>query len=214
MNTTAQGNVNRGCQAVGGGSPPTPPSNVTPCAIALDQVTSLVGDSCSVSAPGVWSDPAALLTYQWYRNADPISGATGTTYVFTQQDADQAIYPLETATNGAGSDSALSSNNIMPAALSVPVESVPAVIDIAADEIVITTNPVWIYTNPPTIPGTNYQWQEGTTTLGPWSDLGVLTASLPVAGLQAGYYYRVLITATNATGDSLPSASNAYQYNV
>lgn len=212
MNTTAQGNVNRGCQAVGGGSPPTPPSNVTPCAIALDQVTSLVGDSCSVSSPGVWSDPAASLTYQWYRNDSPISGETGTTYVFRELDADQAIYPVETASNGAGSDSALSSNNITPAALWVPVESVPAAIDIAADEIVITTNPVWIYTNPPTITGTNYQWQGGETP-GAWSDLGDTTAALLVAGLQAGYYYRVLITATNATGDSLPSASNAYQYN-
>lgn len=212
MNTTAQGNVNRGCQAVGGGSPPTPPSNVTPCAIALDQVTSLVGDSCSVSSPGVWSDPAASLTYQWYRNASPIWGETGTTYVFTELDADQVIYPVETASNGAGSGFAASSNNIAPAALSVPVESVPAIIGWGvADEIVITTNPVWINTNPPTIAGTNYQWQEGVTP-GEWSGLGVTTASLPVAGLQAGYYYRVLITATNATGDSLPSASNAYQY--
>jgi len=199
--------------SVSGASVPlAPPTNVTPCSISLDQANSLVGDSCSVSAPGVWSDPAALLTYQWYRNAEPIVGATGTTYVFTEQDADQAIYLVETATNGAGSDFAPSSNNITPAALWVPVESVPAVIDIAADEIVITTNPVWLYANPPTITGTSYQWQEGANIIDPWSDLGVTSASLPVAGLQAGYYYRVLITATNATGDSLPSASNAYQY--
>lgn len=199
--------------SVSGASVPlAPPTNVTPCSISLDQATSLVGDSCSVSAPGVWSDPAASLTYQWYRNASPIWGETGTTYVFTELDADQAIYPLETANNGAGSDSAPSSNNITPAALSVPVESVPAIIGWGvADEIVITTNPVWINTNPPTITGTNYQWQEGVTP-GEWSGLGVTTASLPVAYLQAGYYYRVLITATNATGDSLPSASNAYQY--
>ena len=201
--------------SVSGASVPlAPPTNVTPCSISLDQATSLVGDSCSVSAPGVWSDPAASLTYQWYRNASPIWGETGTTYVFTELDADQAIYPLETANNGAGSDSAPSSNNIMPAALSVPVESVPAAIDMYAGEIVITTNPVWLYTNPPTITGTNYQWQGGETAFGAWSDLGVLTASLPLAGLQTGYFYRVLITATNATGDSLPSASNAYQYNV
>mgnify|MGYP000949929747 FL=1 len=199
--------------SVSGASVPlAPPANVTPCSISLDQATSLVGDSCSVSAPGVWSDPAASLTYQWYRNDSPIWGETGTTYVFTELDADQAIYPLETANNGAGSDSAPSSNNITPAALSVPVESVPAIIGWGvADEIVITTNPVWINTNPPTITGTNYQWQEGVTP-GEWSGLGVTTASLRVAYLQAGYYYRVLITATNATGDSLPSASNAYQY--
>lgn len=200
--------------SVSGASVPlAPPTNVTPCSISLDQATSLVGDSCSVFEPGVWSDPAALLTYQWYRNASPIWGVTGTTYVFTELDADQAIYPLETANNGAGSGFAASSNNITPAALSVPVESVPAIIGWGvADEIVITTNPVWINTNPPTIAGTNYQWQEGVTP-GEWSGLGVTTASLPVAYLQAGYYYRVLITATNATGDSLPSASNAYQYN-
>ena len=199
--------------SVSGASVPlAPPTNVTPCSISLDQATSLVGDSCSVSSPGVWSDPAASLTYQWYRNASPIWGETGTTYVFTEGDADQVIYPVETASNGAGSDSAPCSNNITPAALSVPVESGPAIIGWGvADEIVITTNPVWINTNPPTIAGTNYQWQEGVTP-GEWSGLGVTTASLPVAGLQAGYYYRVLITATNATGDSLPSASYAYQY--
>ena len=213
MNTTAQGNVNRGCQAVGGGSPPTPPSNVTPCAIALDQVTSLVGDSCSVSAPGVWSDPAALLTYQWYRNADPISGATGTTYVFTELDANQAIYPVETASNGAGTDFAPCSNNITPAELSVPEESVAAVIGLVADEIVVTTSPVWTNTNPPTITGTGYQWQEEQELLSPWVNMAVTTAALPVAVLQAGYYYRVLITATNSVGDSIPSASNDYQYN-
>lgn len=201
--------------SVSGASVPlAPPTNVTPCSILLDQATSLVGDSCSVFEPGVWSDPASLLTYQWYRNASPIWGETGTTYVFTELDADQVIYPVETANNGAGSNFAPSSNNITPAALSVPVESVPAIIGWGvADEIVITTNPVWINTNPPTITGTNYQWQEGVTP-GEWSGLGVTTASLPVAYLQAGYYYRVLITATNATGDSLPSASNAYQYNL
>ena len=35
----------------------------------------------------------------------------------------------------------------------------------------------------------------------------------PVAGLAIGYYYRVLVTATNSIGDSIPSASNDYQYN-
>ena len=191
---------------------PVPPSNLTLCTISLDQATSLVGDSVSVSSPGVWSDPAASLTYQWYRNASPISGETGTTYVFTEPDANQTIYVVETASNGAGYDFAPSSNSITPAALSVPVESVPATIGLASDEIVITTNPVWINTNPPTITGTSYQWQGGVTP-GAWSDLGVTTAALPVAGLEIGYYYRVLVTATNSIGDSIPSASGDYQYN-
>ena len=192
---------------------PVPPSNLTPCTISLDQATSLVGDSVSVSSPGVWSDPAASLTYQWYySNGYPISGETGTTYVFTELDANQTIYAVETASNGAGSDVAPSSNSITPSALSVPVESVPPTIGLAADEIVITTNPVWINTNPPTITDTNYQWQGGETP-GVWSNLGVTTAALPVAGLAIGYYYRVLVTATNSIGDSIPSASNDYQYN-
>lgn len=48
------------------------------------------------------------LSYQWYRYATPIDGATSSTYTLVSADADQAIVCRGTATNAGGSASAYS----------------------------------------------------------------------------------------------------------
>jgi len=84
----------------GGGSAPT---NNTPPSISG---VAVVGQTLTVTA-GSWSgSPTPTLSYQWYRGATPISGATNSTYTLVQADAGQNIKCTVTATNGAGSASA------------------------------------------------------------------------------------------------------------
>lgn len=52
--------------------------------------TARVGDTLTVQ-PGTWGPGTIPLTYQWYRSAKAIKGATGSTYVLTADDADQTI---------------------------------------------------------------------------------------------------------------------------
>lgn len=90
-------------QATGGdGSAPT---NNTPPSISG---TAVVGQTLTVTAGGWSGSPTPTLSYQWYRGATPISGATSTTYTLVQADAGNTsnIKCVVTATNGAGSASA------------------------------------------------------------------------------------------------------------
>jgi len=86
----------------GGGSAPT---NNTPPSISG---VAVVGQTLTVTA-GSWSgSPTPTLSYQWYRGATPISGATNSTYTLVQADAGNTsnIKCVVTATNSAGSASA------------------------------------------------------------------------------------------------------------
>lgn len=69
------------------------------------------------ATPGTWdASPAAVLTYQWYRGATPIGGATATTYVTQVADEGAAVTCRETATNDAGSAYQTSNAiNVVPA---------------------------------------------------------------------------------------------------
>lgn len=69
------------------------------------------------ATPGTWdATPAAVLTYQWYRGATPIGGATATTYVTQVADEGTAVTCREIATNAAGSSYATSNAiNVVPA---------------------------------------------------------------------------------------------------
>lgn len=84
----------------GGGSAPT---NNTPPSISG---TAVVGQTLTVTAGGWSGSPTPTLSYQWYRGATPISGATSTTYTLVQADAGQNIKCTVTGTNSAGSASA------------------------------------------------------------------------------------------------------------
>jgi hypothetical protein len=88
----------------GGG---TPPANTVAPVISGTQV---VGQTLS-STTGTWTgDPTPTYTYQWYRGATLISGATSSTYTLVQADAGNTsnISCIVTATNLIGTATATS----------------------------------------------------------------------------------------------------------
>ena len=65
---------------------------------------------------GQWSgDDPITYTYQWLRNNSSIDGETGLTYIIVEGDLDQAISCRVTATNDAGTSTALSNSIIVNA---------------------------------------------------------------------------------------------------
>ncbi|MBA3021915.1 peptidoglycan-binding protein [Propionicimonas sp.] len=59
--------------------------------------TTTVGKALT-AAPGVWGPGAVEVSYQWYRGANPIAGATGRSYTLQPADARQAIKVATTGT--------------------------------------------------------------------------------------------------------------------
>lgn len=58
----------------------------------------VVGNTLTV-VPGTWSGATPItLTYQWFRDGVPVSGATGSTYLLTVVDANATVTVQETAT--------------------------------------------------------------------------------------------------------------------
>ena len=87
-----------------GGGGAAPVNSVAP----VISGTQTVGQTLT-STTGTWTGiPAPTFTYQWYRGASLISGATSSTYVLVQADAGNttAIKCVVTATNSAGAVSA------------------------------------------------------------------------------------------------------------
>lgn len=88
-----------------GGGGGIPPSNTVAPVISG---TAVVGQTLS-STTGTWiGTPIPTYTYQWYRGANPISGATSSTYTLVQADATFSVTCVVTATNPAGIASATS----------------------------------------------------------------------------------------------------------
>jgi len=82
-------------------------ANYTPANTVAPSVTgtAVVGQTLSTTN-GTWTNSPSTFSYQWYRGATLISGATNSTYVLVQADAGQNIKCTVTATNSAGSASA------------------------------------------------------------------------------------------------------------
>lgn len=86
----------------GGGGAVAPVNTVAPSVTG----TALVGQTLSTT-DGTWTGiPTPTYSYQWYRGASAISGATNNTYTLVSADAGQNIKCTVTATNSAGSASA------------------------------------------------------------------------------------------------------------
>lgn len=63
------------------------------------------------TSTGTWSNTPTSYTYQWYRGASPIGGATANTYTLQNADNDQSIKCRVTAINAGGSTAADSNSN-------------------------------------------------------------------------------------------------------
>lgn len=72
--------------------------------------TPTTGLALQVSDNGTWTNTPTF-TYQWYRGANPISGATGASYVLVTADEGQSIKCRVTGTNSSGSANA--DSNVM-----------------------------------------------------------------------------------------------------
>lgn len=64
------------------------------------------------STPPAWNQPDVAMTYQWLRDGQPISGATGTTYVLTVLDFNKAVSLRVTGKKSGFSDGVIVSDAI------------------------------------------------------------------------------------------------------
>jgi hypothetical protein len=172
--------------------------------------------STLTSTTGTWSNNPATYSYQWYRGASLIGGATSSTYVTVLADSTAIITCIVTATNVAGSanatSNALTMDNYAPVNTVAPVVSGTAVVG----QVLTTTDGTW--SNSPS--SFSYQWKRGVTNVGTNATTYTLVAA------DAGQSITCVVTGTNAAGsnnatsnaltvlttllDVYPTASSAY----
>lgn len=187
-----------------------PPTLVTAPVVSLDQAPGLIGDNASTT-DGIWTD-ATSFTYQWMRNSVEIGGATSATYTLTEDDADQALSCVVTAHGPGGTTSEPSSNNVIPAELSVPSNLVaPSIFDDMAGFYVDAEADTWP-ANPPNI-SRALVWQSSIDNNTIWFDVvpAQTGSSIDQGGLSPTLYYRLQVIATNTQGSSAPAYSNSLQ---
>jgi surface protein len=109
-----------------GGSATATSNSITPTAIApSNSVAPVISGSTPVGSTltttdGTWTGtPTPTFTYQWYRGASSIGGATASTYVTIIADTSLAVTCQVTGTNIGGSATA-TSNSITPTAVVTP----------------------------------------------------------------------------------------------
>jgi hypothetical protein len=175
-----------------------PPVNTAPPAITG---TARRGRVLTASTGG-WTGSTSK-GFKWQRLVGAtwtdIAGQTGSTYTLASADVDTSVRVLETATNADGPASA-ASNAIGPVSPALPiVQTAPGISGTVQRTRTLTaSNGTW--SDAPTAYG--YQWQRDGV------DIGGATAQtyVPVQN-DVGATLRVLVTATNADGDSAPAAS-------
>jgi hypothetical protein len=184
----------------GGGGGAIAPSNLT--APVISGTTTL--GSTLTTTDGTWSGtPTPTFTYQWYRGASPISGATSTTYVTTLADSTANITCQVTATNSAGSATATSNTITLPSY--APVNTVAPVISGTAvvGQTLTTTNGTW--TNSPS--SYSYQWKRGAT------NIGTNSSTYTLVQADAGNTSNItcVVTATNSAGSANATSNQIAQ---
>ena len=148
---------------------------------------------------GTWTNSPTTFTYQWFRGASPISGATNSTYVTVVADSTASITCQVTASNGLTSSPATSNALVManytPANTVAPSVTGTAVVG----QTLSTTNGTW--TNSPT--SYTYQWYRGATLIS-----GATSSTYTLVQADAGQNIKCTVTATNTAG-SASADSNA-----
>lgn len=166
----------------------TPSISVNP---VISGSTSL--GSTLTTTNGTWSNSPSTFTYQWFRGASPISGATNNTYVTVIADSSASITCQVSASNGLTSSPATSNALVManytPANTVAPVVSGTAVVG----QTFTTTNGTW--TNSPT--SYTYQWYRGATLIS-----GATSSTYVLVQADAGQNIKCTVTATNSAGSA------------
>lgn len=186
----------------GGANQAPPGSPIATKAPSISSPDLRVG-STSTLTRGTWTNSPTGYSQQWRRDGAAISGATGTTYVFTSDDVGRNITCTETATNAAGSNYA-NSNSLGPiqAATVAPANTqAPAVSGAATEgQTLTTTNGTWTGSPTPTFA---YQWRRGSTNIS-----GATGQTYQLVAADVGANVSCVVTATNSAG-SASAASNA-----
>ena len=105
---TINGNWMEAWEAITAVPPPAPVNTVAP---ALSYVYRYEGETVTTD-DGTWDNSPTSFTYQWYRDATPISGATTNEYYLDNLDRDKYISCEVTAINGSGSSTPAPSDSI------------------------------------------------------------------------------------------------------
>lgn len=192
-------------------SVPAPVNTVAP-EVSLDTPPGKVGTTASTT-DGTWTG-AVSFTYQWWRNDSPIGGATSATYTLVVADADQAISCVVTATGPGGSTQQASFNNVSPAELAVPVNSVAPSIALGVagtnyQSMLLDLPGIWSDGNPVAQTAV-YQWQSSSNG-SDWTDESGANSSFFNANTE-NYYYRLGLSYTSAAGTSAVVYSNSLQF--
>lgn len=183
----------------------SPPANQTPPTItgAATEGQTLTLD------PGTWTGiPSPTFTYQWQRcdqsggSCTPIAGATTTAYAVGTSDVGSTIDALVTATNAAGTATAVSSPTAVVAAStsSPPSDSTPPTI--GGQSVVgqtLTAAPgAWTGAPAPTL---DYQWERCDTAGNACVPIaGATTSSYVLVVTDVGSTIEIDVTASNTAG--------------
>lgn len=176
--------------------------------------TTTVGSTLSVTN-GTWTgDTSGGFTYQWQRDNSGggvysnIGGAVGSTYLLVSADVGCNVRCRVIGSSVDTASSPVASNSLGLVTQPVPTITVAPVASgtPASGSTLSTTNGTW--TNSPT--GYAYQWQRDNAGGGVYSNIGGATAaSYLLTATEVGCRVRCMVTASNAGGNSTPSASNA-----
>ena len=180
--------------------------------------TAQVGSTLTAD-PGSWSGTAPIsYAYQWRRCNSAGTGcvdivpAAAQTYTLSSADVGSTIRVVVTASNSAGSASAVSAPTaVVTAVVQTPTNSAPPVVSDTSGhnppqvaDVLSTTNGSW--TNSPT--GYAYQWQLCDSSGTNCTPMAGATQSryTPVSG-DVGHALRAQVTASNSAGSAVRNDS-------
>src|SRR3954452_19005629 len=190
----------------------TPSSAVTaapPLSTTAPSVAGVTVDGQTLTADhGSFSGTGPLdYTYQWQRcdaggtNCVDLPAATGSTYDLVSSDVGGAVRVIVTATNGAGSDSAISSATTEVLALAPTNVTPPSISGTPLDGHTLTVDPgTWSGTQPIDF---GYQWQRCDADGSSCVDiLGATGGSYTLVPGDIDHVIQVAVTATNVGGSA------------
>jgi RNA polymerase sigma factor (sigma-70 family) len=199
--------------------PPSPLISGRPAALtantALPSVSgSAVQGSTLTASQGSWSGSPASFAYQWQdcdsggANCSAIAGATSSSYTLGASDVGSTVEVVVTASNGAGSASAVSSPTGVVTAPATPVSNTaaPLVSGSAVQGSTLTASDgTWSGSPAPTFA---YQWEDCDAGGGNCAPIAGATSSTYVlAGTDVGSTVVVVVTATNSAGSASAASS-------
>ncbi len=191
------------------GTAATAPSNVTAPAISGSPVE---GQTLSVTSGSWTGDTPITYAYQWKAcdssgaSCSDLVGETGQTHVVAAGELGKTIRVLVSATNDAGSSTALSAATaVVVAAAAKPVNTVPPAITgtLQPGSTLAATNGTWTSATPPTY---SYSWQRCDAQGNNCTWVVNAAQTYLLQSSDPGHTFRVYVAATNAGGSQVATS--------